>query len=183
MRFPEMHMDLVRPGLILYGLMPAPWMEGMLPLTPAMELKTVISMTKAIPRGTVVSYGRTFTASQDMVIATLPIGYADGYPRGMSNRAYMLVCGRRAPVIGRVCMDQCMVDVTGIEGVREGVTVTAFGHDGGAFLPVEEMAALSGTVNYETICLIGKRVPRVFRKGSQVVGGYQYLSQTAEREG
>ncbi|HCG36279.1 MAG TPA: alanine racemase, partial [Clostridiales bacterium] len=112
MRYPEMHMDMVRPGLILYGLSPAPWLQGMLSLTPAMELKTVVSMTKTIPAGTAVSYGRTFQSVGETEIATLPIGYADGYPRGMSNRAHMLVCGKRAPVVGRVCMDQCLLDVT-----------------------------------------------------------------------
>ena len=175
MRFPEMHLDLVRPGLILYGLSPAQWMDGTLPLIPAMELKTVVSMVKTVPSGTAVSYGRTFTANGEAALATLPIGYADGFPRGMSNRAEMLVGGRRAPVVGRVCMDQCMLDVTGIDGVYEGATVTVFGRDGDAVLPVEEFAALSGTINYETVCLIGKRVPRIFQSGGQMIGQLNYI--------
>lgn len=175
LRFPEMHLDLVRPGLILYGLAPAPWMDGILPLRPAMQLKTVISMTKTVPPGTVVSYGRQFTAQKPMRLATVPVGYADGYPRSMGNRAEMLVRGRRARVAGRVCMDQCMLDISEIPDADEGATVTVFGRDGRAVLPVEEFSALSGTINYETVCLIGKRVPRVFLQGGKAVGRLNYL--------
>lgn len=182
MRFPEMHWDMVRPGVILYGLSPSPWMKNMLPLKPAMELKTVISMTKTVPAGTKVSYGRTFTAERDTKLATVPIGYADGYPRSMSNRAKMLVGGQRAPVVGRVCMDQCMLDVTDIKDAREGMTVTVFGTDGGAGLPVEEFSELSGTINYETVCLIGKRVPRVFLRGGKVVGQLNYIVPGTDRK-
>ena len=173
--YPEMHMDLVRPGLILYGLLPAPWLDGRLPLRPAMELKTAVSMVKEVPAGSVVSYGRTYTTQTATALATVPIGYADGYPRSFSNRASMLVKGSRASVVGRVCMDQCMLDVTGIPGVREGMMVTVFGRDQGEILPVEEFAALSGTINYESICLIGKRVPRVFLRGGQPVGQLNYI--------
>ena len=174
--YPEMHLDMVRLGIILYGLAPSPWMEGLLPFIPAMELKTVISMTKTIPAQTQISYGRTFTTGKETTLATVPIGYADGYPRSMSNRAHMLVNGKRAPVVGRVCMDQCMLDVTDIKGAHEGMSVTVFGHDNGAFLPVEEFASLSGTINYETVCLIGKRVPRVFQSGGQTIGQLNYIA-------
>lgn len=173
--YPEMHLDLVRPGLILYGLFPSSWLAGKLPLRPAMELKTVVSMVKDIPAGSVVSYGRTYTASKETTLATVPIGYADGYPRSFSNRAYMLVNGRCAPITGRVCMDQCMLDVSGIPGVQEGMVVTVFGRDGGETLPVEEFASLCGTINYESICLIGKRVPRVFLSGGRTVGQLNYI--------
>lgn len=175
MLYPEMHMDMVRPGLILYGLLPASWLDGRLPLQPAMELKTVVSMVKTVPAGSVVSYGRTYAAAGDATLATVPIGYADGYPRCFSNRAEMLVNGRRAPVTGRVCMDQCMLDVSDMTDVREGMVVTVFGRDGGASLPVEEFAALSGTINYEAICLIGKRVPRIFQSGGRTVGQLNYI--------
>ena len=175
LRYPEMHLDMVRPGIILYGLAPEPWMERMLPLRPAMELKTVISMVKTVPAGTKVSYGRQFTAEKEARIATVPIGYADGYARCLSNRADMLVGGQRAQVVGRICMDQCMLDVTGIPAAREGMTITVFGRDQDAVLPAEEFAALSGTIHYETICLIGKRVPRVFLSGGQVVGRLNYI--------
>ena len=174
--YPEMHLDMVRPGLILYGLFPAPWLAGRLPLRPVMELKTVVSMVKRVPAGAVVSYGRTYTAGQETALATVPIGYADGYPRSLSNRACMLIGGCRAPVVGRVCMDQCMLDVSGLPEVREGQTVTVFGRDGEASLPVEEFAALSGTINYEAVCLIGKRVPRVFLSGGRPVGQLNYIA-------
>ena len=175
LRYPEMHLDMVRPGIILYGLAPAAWMEGILPLEPAMELKTVISMIKRVPPHTPVSYGRTFSTGRQTAVATVPIGYADGYPRCLSNRAHMLVGGQKAPVIGRICMDQCMLDVTGIDA-QEGMLVTVFGKDGSALLPVEEFAALSGTINYETVCLIGKRVPRIFLNGNEAVGRLNYIT-------
>ena len=175
MRYPDMHLDLVRPGIILYGLSPAPWMEGLLPLKPAMDLKTVISMVKTVPAHTVVSYNRTFETERETRLATIPIGYADGYARSLSNRADMLVNGHPARVVGRVCMDQCMLDVTDIPEASEGMTVTVFGHDHGAVLPVEAFASLSGTINYETICLIGKRVPRIFLSRGQTVGKLNYI--------
>ena len=175
MLYPEMHLDLTRPGLILYGLAPAPWMERLLPLRPAMELKTVISMVKEVPAGTRVSYNHIYETPQPSRLATIPIGYADGYARSLSNHASMLVDGRRAAVVGRVCMDQCMLDVTDIPTAREGMTVTVFGRDGKEVLPVEEVASLSGTIHYETICLIGKRVPRIFLKNGQVAGRLNYI--------
>lgn len=165
-RFPDMHLDLVRPGIILYGLAPDnSWMHDLLPLKPAMQLKTAISMVKTISAGTVVSYGATFTAQKDMQIATVPIGYADGYPRSMAGKAYMLVNGSPAPVIGRVCMDQCMLDVTGLT-VEAGDTVTVFG-DG---LSIDTYAGWMGTINYEAVCLVGKRVPRIYIKDGKRVG-------------
>lgn len=175
---PEMHLDRVRPGIILYGLAPDPsWMGKLMDLRPAMELKTVVSMVKTIPAGTPVSYGRTYTADHPMRVATIPIGYADGYPRCMSGRARMLVNGRFAPVIGRVCMDQCMLDVTDIPDVEAGSIVTVFGKDGDEVLPVEEVAALNNTIHYETVCLIGKRVPRVYLQNGEVVGYLDYIAE------
>lgn len=165
MRFPAMHLDAVRPGIILYGLAPdSSWMNGLWQLRPAMQLKTTVSMVKTVPAGTKISYGSTFTAPKEMQIATVPIGYADGYSRLMAGKAYMLVNGKKAPLVGRVCMDQCMLDVTGLN-VCVGDTVTVFG-DG---LPAEEYAAFIGTIHYESVCAVGKRVPRVYiRKGQAV---------------
>lgn len=174
LRYPEMHLDMVRPGIILYGLSPAPWMEGMLPLDPVMELKTTVSMIKDLPADTPVSYGRIYTTGEARRVATVPIGYADGYPRVLSNRADMLLAGRRVRVVGRVCMDQCMLDVTGLD-VRESMVATVFGRDGEAFLPVEELADHMGTINYEVICQISKRVPRLFVRDGQVVGQLNYI--------
>ena len=165
---------MARPGIILYGLSPAPWMEGMLPLDPVMELKTTVSMIKDLPADTPVSYGRIYTTGEARRVATVPIGYADGYPRVLSNRADMLLAGRRVRVVGRVCMDQCMLDVTGLD-VRESMVATVFGRDGEAFLPVEELADHMGTINYEVVCQISKRVPRLFVRDGQVVGQLNYI--------
>ncbi len=176
LRFPDLHMDMVRPGIILYGLAPAPWMKGVLPLIPAMSLKTVVSLVKEVPAGTCVSYGHTYRTETTARIATVPIGYADGYPRSLSNTARMAVKGTLVPLIGRVCMDQCLLDVTDIPDVTEGMTVTVFGRDGDTVLPVEEVAALSGTINYEAVCLIGKRVPRIFYRDGRLIGKQGYLA-------
>ncbi len=175
-RFPEMHLDLVRPGIILYGLAPdAGWMQQLLPLKPVMQLKTVISMVKTISAGTTVSYGATFTAQKDMQVATVPIGYADGYPRCMAGKAHMLVNGSPAPVIGRVCMDQCMLDVTGLN-VAPGDIATVFGEG----LSVDTYAAWMGTINYEAVCLVSKRVPRIYLKGGKQVGYENIIYQPHE---
>lgn len=175
LRFPDMHLDMVRPGIILYGLAPDGWMRDRLPLRPVMELKTTVSMVKELGPGTPVSYGRIYTTEQPCAVATVPIGYADGYPRVMSNRADMLVGGRRVRVVGRVCMDQCMLDVTGLD-VRESMVVTVFGEDNGAVLPVEELAAHMGTISYEVVCQISKRVPRLFVDGGRTVGQLNYIA-------
>lgn len=175
LRYPEMHLDMVRPGLILYGLMPSDFLQPLLDLHPVMSLKTRVSMVKTVAAGETVSYGRTFTAPRDMKIATVPIGYADGYSRRLSNRGYMLIHGQSAPVVGRVCMDQCMLDVTDIADVTEGTTVTVFGEDNGTMLSVETFAAWSDTINYEAVCEIGKRVPRLFVRHGKVVGQLNYL--------
>lgn len=171
-RFPEMHLDMVRPGIILYGLAPSDaWMKDLLPLLPVMRLKTNISMIKHVPAGETVSYGATYTTAKDSKLATVPIGYADGYSRAMSNRAYMLLHGKQAPVVGRVCMDQCLIDVTDIPDATVGDNVTVFGGD----LTVGEYAAWMNTIHYEAVCLIGKRVPRVYvRNGKQV--GFENLT-------
>ena len=173
--YPELQLDMVRPGIILYGMEPSESIRHPLDLQPAMELKTVISQKKKIPAGATVSYGRTFTASQGTVVATVPIGYADGYPRHFSGKAQMLVRGKRAPIIGRVCMDQLMLDVTEIPGVEEGDVVTVFGRDGEAFLPVDELAALNDTIHYEMVCLVGKRVPRIDWKHGKQIGELNYI--------
>ncbi len=158
LRFPEMHLDMVRPGIVLYGLAPAPWMNTLLPLVPAMSLKTVVSLVKTVPAGTPVSYGGMFTTARKTTLATVPIGYGDGMFRAMSNRAHMVVGGKTAPLVGRVCMDQSLLDITDIAGVREGDIVTVFGQTPTA----EEYAAAAGTIVYEAVCMVGKRVPRVY---------------------
>lgn len=173
--YPEMHMDMVRPGVILYGLAPSDDCAGVCDLRPAMEFYSCVSMVKEIAAGTTVSYGRCYTAHRPTKVATVPLGYADGYERELSNKARMLVRGQFANVIGRVCMDQLMLDVTHIDGVRSGDLVTIVGRDGENSLTFDEMADLSGTVNYEKVCLIGKRVPRIYRQNGKNIGVVDYI--------
>ncbi len=154
----NMHLDAVRPGIILYGLTPSTDIAIDSEFMPVMSFKTVVSMVKTVGVGDTISYGRTYTAESPRILATLSVGYADGYPRLCSNQAYVLIHGKKAPVVGRVCMDQMVVDVTDIEGVNEGDEALLFG-DG---LPVERVASWAGTINYETVCSITKRVPRIF---------------------
>ncbi|MBE6763370.1 MAG: alanine racemase [Ruminococcaceae bacterium] len=169
LRYPEMHLDMVRPGLILYGMYPDSWMADMLKLEPVMSLRTHVSHVKTVPADITVSYGRQYTTTEGEQLATVPIGYADGYTRRAQGKAYMLVGGRQAPVRGRICMDQCMLDVSGIDGVQAGTLVTAFGREGNASLPVETYAAWSDTINYEIVCAVGKRVPRLFLENGKPV--------------
>lgn len=173
--YPEMQLDMARPGVILYGLMPSDLIQNPAPLVPVMQLKSVVALVKTIPAQTCVSYGRKFTADKDMKIATVPIGYADGYPRALFQSAQMLVHGQRAKICGRVCMDQLMLDVTKIPDIRTGDEVTVFGRDGSAVLPVDELASQLGTINYELVCGVSKRVPRVYRQNDQTAGTLDYL--------
>ncbi|MHB8757063.1 MAG: alanine racemase [Bacillota bacterium] len=159
---PETHLDLVRAGIAIYGLYPSDEVERRVDLRPAMSLKVRVAHVKEVPAGTGVSYGRTFVTGHPSVIATLPIGYADGYPRSLSSRGVVLVRGRRAPIIGRVCMDQCMADVTGIPGVTPGDEVVLMGRQGDEAVTADDLARLEGTINYEVVCDITARVPRVY---------------------
>ena len=163
---------MVRPGIILYGCDPSS--DVRLPgLTPAMKLKAVVSMVKNLAQGDKVSYGCTFTAEKPMRVATLPVGYADGYPRVMSNRGVVSLHGKPARVLGRVCMDQMMVDVTEIPDVKAGDEAVIFG-DGIAH-SVDDIAAAANTVNYEILCDIGRRVPRVYVENGREVDFVNYL--------
>ncbi|MBQ1546222.1 MAG: alanine racemase [Clostridia bacterium] len=164
MDYPQAHMDMVRAGIILYGLAPSEKLKGQIDLRPAMAIKSVIAHIKTIEKGTTISYGRTFTAEHEMRIATVPIGYADGYIRSFGKEAYMIVGGKRAKVVGRICMDQCMIDVTDIDNVNIGDTVTVIG--GG--VSMDDAANWAGTINYEVACLVGKRVPRVYIQNREI---------------
>ncbi len=175
LQYPEMDLDMVRAGIILYGHYPSDAVERRIRLLPVMELKSVISMVKTVPGDTPVSYGRTRHTGKDTVIATVPIGYADGYPRLLSNHSDMLVNGRRAPVLGNVCMDQTMLDVTGIPDAEAGVQITVFGSDHGAFLSVEELAEKSGLINYEVLCALSRRVPRVYIRNDEIIETTDYM--------
>ena len=158
----DKHQNLVRPGIILYGLSPNPDLELKEDLIPVMTLKSVVSMVKTIKKGDSVNYGRTYTASKDTKIATVTAGYADGYPRALGGKAYVLINGKKAPVIGRICMDQLSVDVSEISNVEIGDEVILFGKE----LPVDNLAEICGTINYELVCNISPRVPRITVKGS-----------------
>ena len=175
LNFPGMQFDMVRAGLILYGHYPSEYVRKSITLLPVMELKTVISMVKEIPAQTPVSYAGTFVSERNMKIATVPIGYADGYPRRASNKMYMLVNGNKAPILGNVCMDQTVIDVTGIEGIREGKQITVFGSDHGAYLGVEEIARCAGLINYEILCGLSRRVPRVYIKDNEIIETTDYM--------
>ena len=175
LNFPEMQLDMVRPGIILYGLTPNEPMPLPIRLEPAMELKTVMFQIKTLDADTPVSYGMKYVTPDRRVVGTLPIGYADGFARSLSNSADVLVSGQRARIIGRVCMDQCMADITDIANVQENSIVTVIGGDGSERISMEELAGKMGTINYETACLIGKRVPRVFYKGGEAVASQNYF--------
>jgi len=155
---PESYYDMVRPGIMIYGLYPSKEVSRSIELKPAMTLKTNITQVKIVPPGTPISYGRTFITKKRTTIATLPVGYADGYSRLLSNCGEVLIKKRRAPVVGTVCMDMFMVDVSDMENIRPGDEVILFGKDP----PADEIADKIGTINYEVVCDVSKRVPRIY---------------------
>ncbi len=158
--FPEA--NLVRPGIVLYGGLPAENLAGLLDLRPVMSFRTSVVQVKEVPAGTGVSYGHRFLAKRPTVLAAIPVGYADGYSRHLSCKGEVLLRGRRAPVAGTVCMDWTMLDVTDIPGVQAGDEVTLLGRDNGAIITAEEWAARIGTISYEVFCQVSKRVPRIY---------------------
>lgn len=165
----EFQMDACRQGITIYGLKSSSEVKEQWGIEPVMSIKTVISMVKEIESGTSVSYGRRFTAQRPTKIATVSIGYADGYTRRLSdNGARMIVKGHYVPVVGRICMDMCMLDVTDVEDVKAGDTATVMGKDGNLEISADELAEKSGTVNYEITCDISKRVPRVYYKNGKI---------------
>ena len=162
---PEANLSLVRAGITLYGLSPSAQVpRELLSLRPALSLKSHLGYVKEVEAGTPVSYGGTYVTKQRTRIATIPVGYGDGYPRSLSNRGYVLIRGMRAPILGRVCMDQFMVDVTAVPEACEGDEVTLIGTDGGEEITMEQLGELSGRFNYELACDLGKRIPRVYLK-------------------
>jgi alanine racemase len=158
---PAAHFDAVRPGIMLYGYAPAPHLASRADLRPALRLSTRVTQLRRVPAGRPVGYGGTWVAPRPSTIATLPIGYADGYHRLASNRAAVVVRGRRAPLAGRVCMDHVMVDVTDVPGVALGDRVVMMGPAGGAAVPADELARWCETIPYEMLTAVGKRVPRM----------------------
>lgn len=166
--YPETCCDMVRAGIILYGLAPSSKLADRLDLVPAMTLKTVVAFVKEVQKGATISYGRTFTADRKMKIATVPIGYADGFIRQNAKDGYMMVNGKKAKIVGRICMDQTMLDVTDIEDVKTGDEVVVFGTGGNGEPTADSLAENTGTINYETVCLVGKRVPRIYIKDGKI---------------
>lgn len=170
MDLPQANMDAVRAGIILYGLLPSDEVQKeRLALEPVLELKSKIVYIKTLEPGRTISYGGTYEVTHEQKIATIPVGYGDGYPRSLSNRGYVLIRGKKAPVCGRVCMDQFMVDVTEIPEVQEGDVVTLVGRDGEENLSMEYLGDLSKRFNYEFACDLGKRIPRVFYRNGKIV--------------
>lgn len=166
--YPETCCDMVRAGIILYGLAPSSKLADRLDLVPAMTLKTVVAFVKEVQKGATISYGRTFTANRKMKIATVPIGYADGFIRQNAKDGYMTVNGKKAKIVGRICMDQTMLDVTDIEDVKTGDEVVVFGTGENGEPTADSLAENTGTINYETVCLVGKRVPRIYIKDGKI---------------
>lgn len=165
----DAYFDAVRAGIILYGMYPSNEVEkDKILLKPAMELKSHIAYIKEVEPGVEISYGGTFTTEKVTRVATIPVGYADGYSRGLSNKGSVLIRGKRAKILGKVCMDQFMVDVTEIPEAKELDEVTLLGKDGTDCITMEELGELSGRFNYEFACCISKRVPRVYYKNGQV---------------
>lgn len=166
--YPETCCNMVRAGIILYGLAPSSKLADRLDLVPAMTLKTVVAFVKEVQKGATISYGRTFTADRKMKIATVPIGYADGFIRQNAKDGYMMVNGKKAKIVGRICMDQTMLDVTDIEDVKTGDEVVVFGTGENGEPTADSLAENTGTINYETVCLVGKRVPRIYIKDGKI---------------
>ncbi|WP_051620464.1 alanine racemase [Paenibacillus sp. UNC451MF] len=169
-RFPHMHMDMVRIGISLYGLLPSPGMNNAaLGLKQAFQLITSVASVKKMAAQQPIGYGGTFSSERESVIATIPIGYADGFSRALSNVGSAVVNGRRAAVAGRICMDQTMLDVTDIEDVRVGDEVILYGGTGEAYISIDEVADLLQSINYEIVCMVGKRVPRLYLRQGRIV--------------
>lgn len=174
---PDAHFDLVRAGISTFGLYPSEEVnKDNVILKPALALKSHVANVKEIDAGTPISYGGSFVSEKTMKIATIPVGYADGYPRNLSNVGYVLIRGKMAPIVGRVCMDQFMVDVTDIEGISFGDNVTLIGRDGNQTITVEDLSELSGRFNYEFICDLGKRIPRVYVKDGKIAEQVDYFA-------
>lgn len=172
------NMDMVRAGITIYGLWPSDEVSrNIISLKPVMSLVSHISYIKEVETGTPVSYGGTFVTDRKTIIATIPVGYGDGYPRALSGKGYVLIHGQKAPILGRICMDQFMVDITDIPDVNMADTVTLIGQDGNCRITMEELGDLSGKFNYEFACDLGKRIPRMFYQDQKEVFAMDYFNR------
>ena len=176
MDMPETYLDAVRAGIILYGYYPSNEVnKEKLDIKPILTLKTTVSHVKEVEEGTSISYGRTFITKRKSKIATIPIGYADGYSRLLSGKAKVIINGKFAPVVGRICMDQCMIDVTDIHEVKVGDEVILLGKEGNLKFNADDFAEIMGTINYEITCMLKQRIPRVYIKEGKVVNVKNYI--------
>ncbi len=175
--FPKYHLSMVRPGIILYGYYPSEHVsKETIPLQPAMTVKARVTRIDTKPAGTSVSYGATYQTQKETKIATVSIGYADGYFRALSDNAYMTVNGVKVPVVGRICMDQCMIDVSGVNTISVGDEVVVFGNGGDNSETATTLAKRAGTINYELLCAVGNRTPRIYLKNGEIIDVLTYLS-------
>lgn len=173
MMYPQMHLDMVRPGVILYGMYPSNEVDkSRLNLIPAMTIKSTLTLVKEVEAGRGVSYGKEYITDKTTKIATVPIGYADGYLRKIAKKGKMLVNGTEVPIIGRICMDQCMIDVTNVHNIDKGDEVIVFGKDK---ITIDDLAEWLETINYEIACIVGKRIPRIYTKNGKAVKVLNYL--------
>lgn len=173
---PEYNMDMVRAGIILYGYYPSNEVKkDRLKIKPAMTLKSYISNIKIVEKGTGIGYNQLFTTYRKSIIGTIPIGYADGYSRMLTGKGEVSIHGKRVPIIGRICMDQMMVDLTDVDDVKIGDRVVLFGYGDSSYPSVEEIAETLGTVSYEIICMMGRRLPRIYVKGGNINNIVDYI--------
>ena len=171
------HYEMVRSGIVTYGMYPSEEVAPeLLELSPALQFLSRVSHVKTLPAGREISYGGTFVTDRPTVVATVPVGYADGYRRSLSGKFYVLIRGRRAPILGRICMDQMMVDVTDIPGVTLGDRVVLVGSDGSETITMEQIAAAADSFNYEFVCGISRRVPRIYTSGGKTIHSVHYLT-------
>jgi len=177
----DTHYDMVRAGIVTYGMYPSDEVSPeLLALRPALQFLSKVTFVKTLPPGREISYGGTCVTTKETVVATVPVGYADGYRRNLSGKFHCLIHGKKAPILGRVCMDQMMVDVTGIPETKPGDRVTLVGTDGGETITVEEIAAAADSFNYEFVCGISRRVPRIYVSGGKNVHSVHYLTDPFE---
>jgi alanine racemase len=175
--------EMVRSGIITYGMYPSDEVDPqLLPLQPVVQWVTRVAYVKTLPAGRAISYGGTFVTTRETKVATLPVGYADGYRRSLSGKGYVLIHGKKAPILGRVCMDQTMVDVTDIPDVKLDDKVILIGRSGQEEITIDEMAAETGTINYEIICGLSRRIPRAYYRDGKKVGEVHYLLDNRETE-
>ncbi len=173
--YPEYALDMVRPGIATYGVLPSEDLRGMIDLRPVMSLRSTIFQIRDFEPNITISYGRTYTTEDPARIAVVGIGYADGFPRSLSSNVSFLLHGRRVPQVGRICMDMCMVDITRVPEAKVGDVVTVFGEDGGDSIELTSLANRLGTIPYELMCGINKRIPRIYLNGEDEIEVLQYI--------